>query len=162
MSITLPCSVILIDGSKSNDDLGIANYTWVRESGSLAIGNVIGNSDHEVKLMITNVVTGRYIFRLTVTDAQGLYSSDTASIIVHPDPLIMNLVELTLTMEARVLIQSELESLEQKLTLLLGDNTKLYVRDVKIDVKTKEAVIIFYVERAVSFKFITIRGEIFM
>lgn len=149
MTITLPCTVIIADGSKSSDDLGIVNYTWIRDSGSLAIGNVIGNSDHESKLMITNVVPGRYIFRLTVTDIQGLSSSDTASIIVYPDPLIMNLVELTLTMEARVLIQSELESLEQKLTLLLGDNNKLYVRDVKVEEKTKEAVIIFYVERTV-------------
>lgn len=46
---------------------------------------------------ITNIVAGRYVFKLTVTDAQGLTSSDSVSVIVHPDPLLMNLVELTFT-----------------------------------------------------------------
>lgn len=91
---------------------------------------------------------------MTVTDDQGLTGTDTVSIIVHPDPLIMNLVELTLTMEAKVLTQSELDSLEQKLMLLLGDNIKFYIRDLKIEQKTKEAVLVFYVERIVSIFFL--------
>lgn len=65
----------------------------------------------------------------------------------------MNLVELTLTMEARVLTQSELESLDQKLVLLLGDNVKFHVRELKVEQKTKEAVIVFYVEKIVRFFF---------
>lgn len=161
LSVTLPLTVISINGSKSSDDLGIVNYTWIRESSSLAVGNIIGNTNHESVLMITNVVAGRYLFRLTVTDAQGLTGSDTVSIIVHPDPLIMNLVELTLTMEARVLTKSELDSLEQKLILLLGENIKLYIRDVKVEEKTKEAVIIFYVEKIVSIFLLLVSNQKF-
>lgn len=56
---------------------------------------------------MTNVVAGRYVFQLKVKDDQGMTGTDTVSIIVHPDPLILNLVELTLTMEARFLTQSE-------------------------------------------------------
>lgn len=55
-SVTLPVSVIVLNGSKSSDDLGIANYNWSRESGSLAVGNVVGNSDHESVLMVSKFV----------------------------------------------------------------------------------------------------------
>lgn len=100
-------------------------------------------------LQLTNVVPGRYVFTLTVADAQGLTSSDTVSIIVHPDPMVMNMVELTLTMGVSVLTQQEIESIQSKLMLLLGDNTKLHVRDLKMEQKTGEAVLVFFVERTV-------------
>lgn len=107
--------------------------------------------NHFSNSQLTNIVPGRYVFKLTVTDGQGLSGSDTVSVIVHPDPLVMSLVELTLTMEATVLTQSELDSLQQKLVLLIGDNTaRLHVRDMKIEHKTGQVVIIFYVEKNVS------------
>lgn len=88
------------------------------------------------------------MFKLTVTDGQGLSGTDTVSVIVHPDPLVMNLVELTLTMEAIVLTQSELDSLQQKLVLLIGDNTaQLHIRELKIEHRTGQVVIVFYVEK---------------
>ncbi|XP_021701542.1 dyslexia-associated protein KIAA0319-like protein [Aedes aegypti] len=147
-SVTLPTNVIVLNGTRSNDDLGIANYSWTRESGSLAIGTIVDESDRKPVLILTNIVPGRYVFKLTVTDGQGLSGSDTVSVIVHPDPLVMSLVELTLTMEATVLTQSELDSLQQKLVLLIGDNNaRLHVRDLKIEHKTGQVVIVFYVEK---------------
>lgn len=92
---------------------------------------------------------GRYAFKLTVYDGQGLSSSDTVSVMVHPDPLIMNLVEVTFSVNVETFTQSELDSLQQKLILLLGNNLKLIVRDLVMEPKTKEAVLIFYVERIV-------------
>ena len=35
-------------------------------------------------LQLANVVAGRYIFKLDVFDAEGLTSSDTASVIIKP------------------------------------------------------------------------------
>lgn len=87
---------------------------------------------------------GRYVFKLTVRDAQGLSSSDTVSIFVNPDPLALNLVELTLTMEANFLRQSELDYILQKVMLLLGDDIKVTVRDLKVDQKTGKLICIFY------------------
>lgn len=98
------------------------------------------------------MVAGRYIFELTVTDAQGLTSSDTVSIIVHPDPLLMSLVEITFTVGVSALTEAELLSLEQKLVLLLGNNIRLIVRDLRMEQKTGEAILIFYVEQIVSSK----------
>lgn len=87
---------------------------------------------------------------MTVSDAQGVTDSDTVSVFVNPDPLLMNLVELTLNVEANALTQLELESLKQKLMLLLGDNVKLNIRDIRMEQKTGQIVIIFYVVRVVS------------
>ena len=87
---------------------------------------------------------------MTVTDAQGLSSSDTVSVIVHPDPLLMNLVEITFTAGVSVLTEAEVQSLQQKLVLLLGNNIKLIVRDLRMEQKTGEAILIFYVEQVVN------------
>ncbi|CAD7078937.1 unnamed protein product [Hermetia illucens] len=145
-SVTLPVSAIYLNGSESYDDLGIVNYTWSRDGTSLATGNIVGTTNYEPVLILTNVVPGRFIFKLTVTDDQGLTSTDTVSIIVHPDPLVLNLVELTLSMGISVLTQSELDSLVQKISLLLGD-VKVRVRDLRTEPKTGDAIIIFYVDR---------------
>lgn len=170
-SVTLPTKTIYLNGTKSNDDFRIVNFTWTRDGSSLAMGTIVGDSNHEpvlivsffyflkhtcieidkiLKFQITNIVPGRYVFKLTVTDDQGLTGTDTVSIIVHPDPMLLNLVEITLSVGVSVLTQSELESLEQKLLLLLGDNTMLRVRELKTEYKTGEAVLVFYVEKTVN------------
>lgn len=82
-----------------------------------------------------------------MADAQGLTSSDSVSIIVHPDPLILNLVELTFTVDVSVLTQSEVDLLHQKIELLLGDRAQLKVRDLRNNPKTGEAILVFFVEQ---------------
>lgn len=68
---------------------------------------------------------------------------------MHPDPLLMNLVEITFTAGVSVLTEAEVQSLQQKLVLLLGNNMKLIVRDLRMEQKTGEAILIFYVEQVV-------------
>lgn len=170
--MVLPTTSIYVNGSRSSDDLGIVKYEWTRDGASLAFGNVVGNTDHEPVLIvrskllliscdkpsnnntllpqITNIVAGRYVFKLTVTDAQGITATDTVSIIVHDDPLLQNLVELTTTVGVKVLTQTEIESLVQKMMFLLGDNVKLHIRDLRMEQKTGEAVLVFYAEQMVS------------
>lgn len=52
-SITLPVKSIYMNGSTSNDDLGIEKYEWTRDSSSLAVGTIVGNSDHEPVLIVS-------------------------------------------------------------------------------------------------------------
>ncbi len=104
---TLPLNVLLVNGSLSYDDLAIVNYSWTRESDSLAVGNVIGTSDREPVLKLTNIVAGRYIYKLTVMDEQGLTGSQTVKINILEDPLELNLVEVILTAKASNLTQQE-------------------------------------------------------
>lgn len=51
-SITLPTNTIYMNGSKSSDDLGIVKYEWTRDATSLAIGNIVGNTDHKSVLIV--------------------------------------------------------------------------------------------------------------
>lgn len=74
---------------------------------------------------------------------------DAVSVIVYPDPMLLNLIELTFDVSVSVLTQSEVESLCHKLELVLGDKTNMVLRELKIEQKTGEAVLVFYVETVV-------------
>lgn len=53
-TVTLPTNSIYMDGTKSTDDLGIVKYEWTRDSTSLAIGTIVGNTDHEPVLIVSD------------------------------------------------------------------------------------------------------------
>lgn len=44
--------------------------------------DVINGSDHQAVLQLMNLVAGSYIFTLTITDTQGLTSSDMVHLLV--------------------------------------------------------------------------------
>lgn len=52
-SVTLPKNSIYMNGSESSDDLGIVKYEWLRDGTSLAIGTIVGNTDHEPVLIVS-------------------------------------------------------------------------------------------------------------
>lgn len=62
----------------------------------------------------------------------------------------MNLVEMTFTTGVTALTQSEIVSLQQKLILLLGNNIKVILRELRMEQKTGEAILIFYAEQVVN------------
>ncbi|XP_076456883.1 dyslexia-associated protein KIAA0319-like [Babylonia areolata] len=95
-TVHLPAFVVTLDGSGSYDDRGIVSYLWERDKASLAAGDVVKQSDHQAVLQLVNMVAGRYLFRLTVTDQQGLTSTDTASLLVDYGQNYKDLVELVL------------------------------------------------------------------
>lgn len=144
--VALPVDVLVLNGSKSNDDLGIAKWQWTREPTGLAMGTIIGGTDTSPVLMLTNVVEGRYVFRLRVTDDQGEFDEDTVSVIVKPDPHLLHLVELTLNVESSKLTKSQSDSVVMKLGLLLRDAASLVVRSLRTEVATGRAVLVFYVQ----------------
>ncbi|XP_037957769.1 dyslexia-associated protein KIAA0319-like protein [Teleopsis dalmanni] len=146
-SVTLPISALYLNGSKSSDDLAIVKYAWSRDDSSLAAGVIVGDTNTKPVLILTNLVHGRYVFKLTVSDEQGLTNTDTISVIVHPDPMLMYLVELTLPMSISNLAQSELNSVVQKIALLLGD-MKIHVRELKYDSRAETSILVIYVESA--------------
>ncbi|EDV96852.1 GH16502 [Drosophila grimshawi] len=144
-TITLPVTAIYLNGSQSSDDLAVVKYLWTREDTSQAAGVIIGDTDKQPIMILSNVVQGRYVFKLTVSDDQGLTGTDTVSINVHADPMLMYLVQMTLPMGISVITKSELDSIVQKLQLLLGDDNKIQIRELKHDLHTEAAVLVFYV-----------------
>uniref|UniRef100_A0A1A9WUV5 MANSC domain-containing protein n=1 Tax=Glossina brevipalpis TaxID=37001 RepID=A0A1A9WUV5_9MUSC len=158
-SVTLPLSAIYLNGSSSYDDLDIVKYQWTREDSSLAAGQIVGNSNKESVMILTNLVSGRYVFKLTVSDEQGLTSTDTVSVFVHPDPMLLNLVQLTLPMNISMLTHSALNIIVQKIGLLMGD-MKVEVRELQSDSMTEAAILVFYVQNEKKGEIIPMPGLI--
>ncbi|XP_034182406.2 dyslexia-associated protein KIAA0319 isoform X2 [Osmia lignaria lignaria] len=145
--VIAPISALIINGSQSTDDLRISEWIWTRDPSSLAIGTIIQDTDKSSVLMVTDVVPGRYVFRLKVVDDQGLSSEDTVSVIVKTDPQLLHLVELTLNIGANMLTVSQKNSLIVKLQMLLRDEASIVVRNLRAEPHTGRAVLIFYVEK---------------
>ncbi|XP_068617646.1 dyslexia-associated protein KIAA0319 [Battus philenor] len=142
--LTLPLSVLTLNGSKSHDDFRIVSWKWSRAGSGLAAGTVILNSDTQPVLMLTNIESGRYVFELTVTDDQGESDRDTVSVQVKPDPLEMNLLEMTLHTPISTFTKSQLDALVQKMTLLLKEDIKVNVTEIRGEVDSGNTQIIFF------------------
>ncbi|CAH2043698.1 unnamed protein product, partial [Iphiclides podalirius] len=142
--LALPLPVLILNGSRSNDDFRIVSYKWNRAGSGLAAGTVILDSDTQPVLMLTNIESGRYVFELTVTDDQGETDRDTVSVQVKPDPLEMNLLEMTLHTPVSTFTKSQLDALVQKMTLLLKDDIKVNVTEIRGEVDSGNTQIIFF------------------
>ncbi|XP_051871969.1 dyslexia-associated protein KIAA0319-like isoform X2 [Pristis pectinata] len=144
--LTLPNNSISLDGSKSTDDQAIASYLWTRGGQSPAAGEVIHGSDHDAVLQLANLVKGKYIFHLKVTDAKGESDTDSAIIEVRPDPKKNDLVELVLQVHVSSLSEQQKDTLVRQLAVLLG------VLDEDINIQKIQAhsdsstVLMFYVQ----------------
>jgi len=81
--ITLPASTGLLDGNASYDpDNNIVNYSWTKLDGPTC--NIV--NANVVQTKVDNLEEGIYKFELKVTDAGGLYSTDTIQISILADP----------------------------------------------------------------------------
>ncbi|XP_046375648.2 dyslexia-associated protein KIAA0319-like protein [Haliotis rufescens] len=122
--VYLPLPTVALDGSKSHDDGGIKSYNWVRDEKSLAAGDIVNGSNHLAVLQLSNVVAGRYMFKLSVVDAAGLSSSDSASVIVKEDPHKGDLIELLLDVDIQHFTQENKNNLVNQLQLLLHKSSQ--------------------------------------
>ncbi|XP_067912973.1 dyslexia-associated protein KIAA0319-like isoform X2 [Heterodontus francisci] len=144
--LALPNNSITLDGSNSTDDQGIVSYLWTRDGQSPAAGEVIHGSDHDAKLQLTNLVEGKYIFHLKVTDTNGESDTDSTTVEVWPDPRKNDLVELVLQVGVSSLAEQQKDTLVRQLAVLLG------VLDTDINVQKIQAhsdsstVLTFYVQ----------------
>ncbi|XP_076437879.1 dyslexia-associated protein KIAA0319-like protein [Babylonia areolata] len=122
--VLLPVSMVSLDGSASSDDRGIASYLWERDLESLAAGDVVNHSDHQAVLQLVNMVAGRYVFTLTVTDQDGLSSQDTASLLVKNGENYKDLVEMVLDTDIHHFSQDDKTNIVKQLELLIHQSTQ--------------------------------------
>jgi hypothetical protein len=78
--ITLPLNNVSLTGKGTDGDGSIATYSWTKISGPVTY-SIANNSLSNTA--VTGLVQGIYVFRLTVTDNQGLSSSDDVQITVN-------------------------------------------------------------------------------
>lgn len=80
-TITLPVSNVLLDASGSTDpDNNIIGYAWRNIAGPPAS---LFSDPVAIKPDVSNLIDGIYKFELTVTDAFGLFSTDTVQVTVN-------------------------------------------------------------------------------
>jgi endo-1,4-beta-D-glucanase Y len=80
-TITLPTNSVVINGTGTDSDGTISTYAWSRVSGPNTPTLTNANT---ANLTASGLVSGTYVFRLTVTDNGGLTASDDVSVVVNP------------------------------------------------------------------------------
>lgn len=60
-TLIMPVDVLIVNGSKSTDDLRITSWQWTREPTSLAIGTIINHSDKSPVLMVSTITYPCYL-----------------------------------------------------------------------------------------------------
>jgi len=87
-SITAPANTVVLDGSASFDpDGSITAYSWVTISGP---GSITISNSNTATPTVTGLMTGAYIFELTVTDISGATAKNQVIVIVNPKPILPN------------------------------------------------------------------------
>lgn len=82
-TISLPNNSVILDGSASNDPDGtITAYAWIQQSGPNTAALAGANT---AVLNVGGLIEGLYLFELTVTDDNGISSSETVSVNVLPE-----------------------------------------------------------------------------
>lgn len=84
ISISLPTSTVVINGSAADPDGSIATYLWEKDSGPDGI--TLAN-EATPSLTLTGLVAGTYVFSLTVTDDKGFTDSDEVTVVVNAMPV---------------------------------------------------------------------------
>ena len=78
-TVQLPTNSTTLVGSGSDSDGSISSYLWIKVSGPTA---TLTNAN-TTSLSLTNLLSGSYIFRLTVTDNNGAIGSDDITLTVQ-------------------------------------------------------------------------------
>jgi PA14 domain len=93
ITITLPVSKAVLDGSASAPKESIKTYAWTKVSGPDS-ANIISSSAATTE--VKDLVEGTYVFKLTVTSSTGVATNDEVSVKVNPSneaveqPLVAN------------------------------------------------------------------------
>ncbi|XP_071955352.1 dyslexia-associated protein KIAA0319-like protein isoform X2 [Antedon mediterranea] len=161
--VTLPVSVVKVDGSQSTDDVGIESYEWKRNGKSPAAGTAIDNSDKKSILLLVDLVPGRYTFTLKVTDAKGLSATDTVEVVVKQYASEDSLVVLTFAADITKVTQEDEELLLRKLSLFMGvDDHDIMLQRI-VSIQEGRFDMIFYVidaQTQVSLKAIDVVNQL--
>ncbi|RYG05822.1 MAG: T9SS type A sorting domain-containing protein [Chitinophagaceae bacterium] len=80
-TLTLPSNSVVLDGSGSYDpENGSLTYTWTKTGGPTQYSLSNGTTS---RATISNLVAGTYVFRLSVSDAQGASSSSFVQVTIN-------------------------------------------------------------------------------
>jgi hypothetical protein len=79
-TVTLPVNAVTLSGSGTESGGTISSYAWSWVSGP---AQYVFNSTSVASPTVSNLIAGTYVFKLTVTDANGVSASANVSIVVN-------------------------------------------------------------------------------
>ena len=83
--VTLPLSQLQLTGTASDPDGTIASLLWTKVSGPAV---TLANTTTSI-LTLTNILAGTYVFQLRAQDNGGAATTDQATVIIYPAPIIV-------------------------------------------------------------------------
>src|SRR6185503_20053515 len=81
ITITLPINTATLSGTGIDNDGTIVSYAWTRVSGPTIF--TLGTANAPI-CILTGLIQGTYVFRLTVTDDDGATGTDDVTVTVNP------------------------------------------------------------------------------
>ena len=118
----IPCNIVTLNGSRSNDDLIDLKFSWQREPNSLAAGEILDKSYSSPILKLSNLIKGRYIWKLTVEDTQKAQGSDIVYIDIKEPANAKDFVEILLNVNYKSFKYKQQNAIVKKLESILSSN----------------------------------------
>lgn len=92
--VKLPTDPITLFGTATDTDGTVVNFNWTKISG----GACVFTSTTVLRPKVSGLVSGTYVFRLTITDDDGATASDDVTIIADYPPVVNAGIDYTITL----------------------------------------------------------------
>uniref|UniRef100_A0A915DLN6 PKD/REJ-like domain-containing protein n=1 Tax=Ditylenchus dipsaci TaxID=166011 RepID=A0A915DLN6_9BILA len=164
-TVVLPTNIAVLNGSGSSDDAGITAFEWKPMDSVPASLTLLGNSTREANLMVTNLVEGRFFFKLTVWDVSKKSHSTVAELRVKAGPEEENSVQIYMHRRVRRFSQRWSRKLAGRLSAALNaqipEADTVQVRFTKFveDPRTGFLLANFYAQYTLQKEVVTLETE---
>ena len=142
----LPIELLEIDGTNFIQSPNIIKWKWEKDIECLAIGKFVNNSENYSKLLLIDVICGRYLLKLTTQDNAGLITSRKISIVIKEDPFEKQLIEMTIHRNCHYLTESNYNLLKSTLKSNINANLEINMRNLRCEPGTDFVTVVFYVQ----------------
>ncbi|KAE9554712.1 hypothetical protein FO519_002040 [Halicephalobus sp. NKZ332] len=152
VTVSLPRSIVSLNGSGSTDDAGIVEYKWIPYDNVPACISALDYSDSKPVLLLSGLVAGEFNFNLTVYDKQKAYNTTTVKLTVINGEEQLNSIELYLKQKIEDITYRLRRKLENRLSAALASQisevTVVYVHFTEFgqDPKTGNLRVVFHAE----------------
>jgi len=113
-------NLLILNGSATTADYGIAKWQWIKSPLSPAMGYFLNNSQSSSVAYLTNLIEGQYVFTLEVTDDRQQMSQSNVTISIGGIIDAENLIEIQF-LTNNYLNQRTLENLLAQIRVFLID-----------------------------------------
>lgn len=151
VTVYLPSSLAVLNGSESTDDAGIMHYFWSPHDDVPVCINMLGESYEKPELLLAGLIPGQFLFDLTVSDHSDATNTTTVQLTVLVGEELQNSVEMFIESESNVTYRrrEKLElSIEDAIRMKVdeADQVKVHFTDFSQEPRMGKLRAVFYVK----------------